>query len=192
MRSPGAGIPICSKPCFGLRRGSCVGATLILVAGFTDGARTWIWIAAIAVTYGGAAWTGSTGWRVHPGHFAERYGLVLIIALGEAFIAIGIGATGTGIGLGRDRRGDPRSACRHLLLARVLRFLRDPRRANARAGEGPDRVALARDVYTFFHFPMIVGIVLFAFAMKIVVGHVGDELTPSQRSRSAAEARSTC
>jgi low temperature requirement protein LtrA len=41
---------------------------------------------------------------------------------------------------------------------------------------GPARVALARDVYTFFHFPMIVGIVLFAFAMKIVVGHVGDEL----------------
>jgi low temperature requirement protein LtrA len=37
-------------------------------------------------------------------------------------------------------------------------------------------VALARDVYTYAHFPMIVGIVLFAFAMKSIVGHVGDEL----------------
>jgi low temperature requirement protein LtrA len=43
---------------------------------------------------------GSTGWQLHPSHFAERYGLVVIIALGEAFIAIGIGATGIGIGLG--------------------------------------------------------------------------------------------
>jgi low temperature requirement protein LtrA len=76
-----------------------LGATLILVAGFTDGARTWLWLAALACTYVGAALSGSTGWQLHPSHFAERYGLVLIIALGEAFIAIGIGATGIGIGL---------------------------------------------------------------------------------------------
>src|SRR5262245_34236026 len=76
------------------------GATLILVACFTDGARIWLWIAALGVTYFGAVWAGSAGWRIHPAHFAERYALVLIIALGEAFIAIGIGATGTGIGLG--------------------------------------------------------------------------------------------
>src|SRR5262249_9256182 len=41
---------------------------------------------------------------------------------------------------------------------------------------GADRIALARDTYTYAHFPMIVGIVLFAFAMKTVVGHVGNEL----------------
>ena len=77
-----------------------LGAALILVAGFADGARIWLWVAALACTYVGAALSGSTGWRVHPSHLAERYGLVLIIALGEAFIAIGIGATGIGIGLG--------------------------------------------------------------------------------------------
>jgi low temperature requirement protein LtrA len=37
-------------------------------------------------------------------------------------------------------------------------------------------VALARDLYVYAHFPMIVGIVLFAFAMKTVIGHVGEEL----------------
>ena len=37
-------------------------------------------------------------------------------------------------------------------------------------------MALARDVYAYAHFPMIVGIVLFAFAMKTVIGHVGEEL----------------
>jgi low temperature requirement protein LtrA len=42
--------------------------------------------------------------------------------------------------------------------------------------QGAERVALARDAYTYAHFPMIVGIVLFAFAMKTIVGHVGEEL----------------
>jgi low temperature requirement protein LtrA len=153
-----------------------LGATLILVAGFTDGARTWLWLAALACTYVGAALSGSTGWQLHPSHFAERYGLVLIIALGEAFIAIGIGATGIGIGL-----GEVVAAILGLLVAasfwlayfdffsirgeRILREL-----------QGADRVALARDVYAYAHFPLIVGIVLFAFAMKTIVGQVGEEL----------------
>ena len=79
---------------------SLLGATLILVAGFAGGARIWLWIAALACIYVGAGLSGSTGWRVHPSHLAERYGLVLIIALGEAFVAIGIGAAGVGLGPG--------------------------------------------------------------------------------------------
>ena len=75
-----------------------LGATLILVAGVLDGARTWLWLAALASTYVAAALSGSTGWQVHPSHFAERYGLMLIIALGEVFISIGIGTTGSGSG----------------------------------------------------------------------------------------------
>ena len=75
-------------------------ATLIIVAGFMDGARTWLWLTALACAYLGAFLSGSTGWHVHASHFAERHGLVVIIALGEAFISIGIGATGIGIGPG--------------------------------------------------------------------------------------------
>jgi low temperature requirement protein LtrA len=124
----------------------------------------------------GAGLSGSTGWRVFPSHLAERYGLVIIIALGEAFVAIGIGATGIGIGL-----GEVVAATFGLLVAtsfwlayfdffsiRGARMLADVR--------GADRVALARDLYAYAHLPMIVGIVLFAFAMKTVVGHVGKEL----------------
>jgi low temperature requirement protein LtrA len=153
-----------------------LGATLILVAGFTDGARTWLWLVGIAGTYAGGLLTGPTGWRVHPSHFAERHGLVMIIALGEAFISIGIGATGIGIGT-----GEVVAAVLGILVAtsfwlayfdffsiRGERILRDR--------EGDERVALARDVYTYLHFPLIVGIVLFAFAMKDIVGHVGEEL----------------
>ena len=153
-----------------------LGATLILVAGFTDGARIWLWLAALACTYVGAVLSGSTGWRLHPSHFAERHGLVLIIALGEAFISIGIGATGIGIGL-----GEIVAAILGLLVATsfwLAYFDFFSVRGERMLGDlqGAERVALARDVYTYAHFPMIVGIVLFAFAMKDIVAHVGEEL----------------
>ena len=153
-----------------------LGATMILVAGIADGARTWLWIAALVCTYGGAVLSGSTGWQVYPSHFAERHGLVLIIALGEAFVAIGIGATGISIG-----PGEVVAAILGLLVATsfwLAYFDFFSIRGERILGEaqGPERVALARDTYTYLHFPMIVGIVLFAFAMKNIVGHAGDEL----------------
>jgi low temperature requirement protein LtrA len=151
-----------------------LGAALILVAGFADGARTWLWVAALACTYVGAGLSGASGWRVFPAHLTERYGLVLIIAIGEAFVAIGIGVTKIGL-------GEVAAAILGLLVAasfwlayfdyfsiRGERMLTDVR--------GPDRVALARDLYAYAHLPMIVGIVFFAFAMKTIVGHVDEEL----------------
>jgi low temperature requirement protein LtrA len=152
------------------------GAGLILVAGFTEGAREWLWVAGLACSYVGAGVSGSTGWYVHPSHLAERYGLVIIIALGEAFIAIGIGATGIGIGV-----GEVVAAILGLLVATSFWLAYfdffSIRGERILVGlEGADRVSLARDVYAYGHLPMIVGIVLFAFAMKNVVAHVGDEL----------------
>jgi low temperature requirement protein LtrA len=41
---------------------------------------------------------------------------------------------------------------------------------------GPQRIALARDAYTYLHLPMVAGVVLFAFALKAMLAHVGDEL----------------
>lgn len=76
-------------------------AALIIGAGFADdGLRTALWLAALVIDYVGPLVAGTSGWRVHPGHFAERHALILIIALGEAFIAMGVGATGTEIDAG--------------------------------------------------------------------------------------------
>jgi low temperature requirement protein LtrA len=154
---------------------SLLAATLILVAGFVDAARTWLWIAALACIYVGALLAGATGWRIHPSHFAERYGLVLIIALGEAFVSIGIGASGLPISL-----GEIAAAVLGLLVAASLwlayfDFFSIRGEGMLAGREGPERVALARDLYAYAHLPMIVGIVLFAFAMKNVVAHVGDD-----------------
>ena len=172
----GRGHPDLLRAVLRLAPWTLLGAALILLAGFVSGARTWIWLAALACTYVGAGLSGSTGWRVHPSHLVERYGLVLIIALGEAFVAIGIGATPGGIGL-----GEVAAAILGLLIAtgfwlayfdffsiRGGRMLADL--------QGPARVALARDVYAYGHLPMIIGIVLFASAIKHIVGHVGKEL----------------
>jgi low temperature requirement protein LtrA len=152
------------------------GAILILVAGFTDSAQEWLWLAALVCMYSGGVLTGSSGWRLYPSHFAERYGLIVIIALGEAFVSIGIGARGIDIGL-----SEVAAAVLGLLVATGFWLayfdffsIRVQRTLSER--EGDERIALARDIYSYAHLPMIVGIVLFAFSMKTVIAHVGEEL----------------
>jgi low temperature requirement protein LtrA len=153
------------------------GATLILVAGFFGAPlREVLWVAALAVGFVGPGFAGLGGWRVQPAHFVERHGLIVIIAIGEALVAIGLGAEVTTLDTG-------------VIVAAVLGLLvaasfwlayfdffvtRGLQILSGRSGE--DRIALARDVYTYFHLPMVVGIVLFAFAMKSTLAHLGDEL----------------
>ena len=100
----------------------------------------------------------------------------MIIAIGESLIAIGVGARGTELG------GEVIAAA---LLGFVVAtsfwlayFDFFPIRAQRLLIErrGADRIALARDVYSYLHLPMVAGIVLFAFAMKVTLAHVGREL----------------
>jgi low temperature requirement protein LtrA len=71
-----------------------LGASLFVVAGFLEGdVRLAVWFVALAVDYLGPVVIGvGQGWRVAPEHFAERHGLIILIALGESLIAIGLGA----------------------------------------------------------------------------------------------------
>ena len=69
------------------------GPLLLVAAAFTDGAlQATLWIVALAIDYGGPLVRGVAGYRVHPSHFAERFSLIVIIALGESIVAIGVGA----------------------------------------------------------------------------------------------------
>ena len=65
-----------------------------MVAGFLEGReRIAVWLLALAIDYLGPVVIGvGRGWRVTPEHFAERHGLIILIALGESIIAIGLGA----------------------------------------------------------------------------------------------------
>jgi low temperature requirement protein LtrA len=154
-----------------------VGAALIIAAGFAHGGlRPMLWLAALAVGLFGPLLGGMSGWRVQPAHFVERHGLIVIIAIGESLIAIGLGARGTGLDTG-------------VIVAAVLGLVVTtsfwlayfdffPIRGQQLLADrtGAQRTALARDVYTYLHLPMVAGIVLFAFAMKKTLVHVGDEL----------------
>jgi low temperature requirement protein LtrA len=154
-----------------------VGALLILVAGFLDeGWRTVVWIVALAVGLLAPLFEGVEGWRLQPAHFIERHGLIIIIAIGESLIAIGLGARITDLGAGVVV-----AALLGLVVATSLwlaYFDYFPLRAQQllEAREGTERIAFARDVYSYLHLPMVAGIVLFAFAMEVTLAHVGDEL----------------
>jgi low temperature requirement protein LtrA len=154
-----------------------VGAALIIAAGFVDGGpRPFFWLAALAVGYVGPLLGGMSGWRVHPAHFVERHGLIVIIAIGESLVAIGLGARGTGLStgvivaavLGLVVAASFWLAYFDFFAIRAQQLLADR--------SGAQRAALARDAYTYLHLPMVAGIVLFAFAMKTTLAHVGDEL----------------
>jgi low temperature requirement protein LtrA len=153
------------------------GALLILVAGFLDeGLRTAVWILALVVGLIAPLFEGVEGWRLQPAHFIERHGLIVIIAIGEALIAIGLGARSTDLGPGVIT-----AALLGLVVATSLWLayfdyfpLRAQRLLEAR--EGTERIAFARDVYSYLHLPMVAGIVLFAFAVEVTLGHVSDEL----------------
>ena len=70
-----------------------LGASLLVVAGFLEGGRIAVWVAALAIDYLGPIVIGvGRGWGIAADHFAERYGLIILIALGESIIAIGLGA----------------------------------------------------------------------------------------------------
>src|SRR5206468_1363783 len=68
---------------------------LLVVAGFLHGSgQLALWGAALAIDYLGPVVGHMRGWRVSPEHFVERFGLIVIIALGESIVAIGVGAAG--------------------------------------------------------------------------------------------------
>ena len=80
---------------------STISGVLILTAGFLDGdVQIALWVIALSIDYLGALVGRGAGWHLSPGHFAERHGLIVIIAIGESIVALGIGATGTPLGAG--------------------------------------------------------------------------------------------
>jgi low temperature requirement protein LtrA len=155
-----------------------VTSVLIIAAGFVQtGLRPVLWLAALVIGYFAPLLVGVSGWTVRPEHFAERHGLIVIIALGESFVAIGFGARGTGLGT-----GEIVAAVLGLVVATsfwlaYFDFFSIRARHILADRSGVQRIVVARDVYSYLHLPMVVGIVLFAFAMKETLAHVGDELS---------------
>jgi low temperature requirement protein LtrA len=153
------------------------GAALLIVAGVLDGfAQGALWAVALAIAYGVVVVRGVACFRVHPGHFAERHGLVVIIALGESIVAVGVGASGVGLGptiLVAVVLGIALAAA--LWWAYFdLAMLSAQRRLSAAQGE--ERARLARDSYSYLHLPMVAGIIFAALGIKQTLAHTAEPL----------------
>ena len=161
----------------GLAASTAAGVAVLVAGSFLDGnARRAVWAAALAFDMAGPLVIDPSGWRLVPGHFAERHGLIVIVALGESIVAIGVGA-----GAGVDG-GVIAAAVLGMAVACALWWayfdvsaLVAAQRL-AQLESVPVRNRLARDVYSYLHLPMVAAIVLVALGAKSTLAHVGDPL----------------
>jgi low temperature requirement protein LtrA len=150
-----------------------LGPALLVIAGFLDGSgRLALWGAALAIDYLGPLVGHMRGWRVSPEHCVERFGLIIIITLGESIVAIGVGAAGAALDAGviaAALLGITVAACIWWSYFDWVVYVGQARLAEA---TGVRRAVLARDLYSYLHLPMVGGIVLFAFGLKTTLADV--------------------
>jgi low temperature requirement protein LtrA len=154
-----------------------LGSSLLVLAGFLEGdARIAVWVVALAIDYLGPVVIGvGRGWRVAPEHFAERHGLIILIALGESIIAIGVGAgfeLVAGVIVG---------AALGIVVVSALWWLYSDvaaifARTRLLQAKGVELHRLALHSYSYLHLPMVAGVVLFALGLKTTLGDVGEAL----------------
>ena len=161
----------------GLAGSTAVGCGLLVAGAFASGgAREALWAASLLLDMAGPYFFGADGWQLEPRHFAERHGLIIIIALGESVVAIGVGAgvTLTAEVIVGAVLGVSLAAGLWWVYFDVTSIVAARRLAETPPGR--ERNELARDAYSYLHFPMVAGIVLTAFALKTTLAHVDDPL----------------
>jgi low temperature requirement protein LtrA len=178
LYSAGRGDPGMRRSVIGLAIGTLIGTSILIGASFTDGAlQGGLWALALALDVGEPYVFGSEGWKLAPHHFVERHGLIIIIALGESIVSIGAGveadvdagvvaAAVLGVGV---------AAGLWWLYFDIVALVAERRLVQAKPGREQNEIA--RDSFSYLHFPMVAGIVLLALGLKKTLGHVEDPLT---------------
>jgi low temperature requirement protein LtrA len=115
------------------------------------------------------------GFRVSARHFAERFGLIVIIALGESIVAIGAGVSG------ELDAGIVVAAAFGLIVSCALWWAyfdvwAQITETRFRQARGHSRILIARDVYSYLHLPMTAGVVLIALGIKKTITDVDEPL----------------
>jgi low temperature requirement protein LtrA len=152
-------------------------ACVLLVVGAVLGgaAQTAVWALALVIDYTGVYLSGSD-WRLPaPGHFAERHGLIVIIALGESIIAVGVGSNDLPLTVPTIAAALLGLVVSVALWWAYFDVVAPVAERVLRGQQGADRVRLARDSFTYLHFPMVAGVIYLALGLKKVAQYVGDE-----------------
>ena len=161
----------------GLAGGTATGVGLLVIASATDGLLQGVlWALALLIDMAEPYFFGAEGWHLVPGHFAERHGLILLIALGESIVAIGVGVqAGVDAGIvAAAAVGVAVAAAFWWLYFDVVALVAERRLATAAVGR--EQNEMARDSYSYLHFPMVAGIVLVALGMKKTLADVSEPL----------------
>jgi low temperature requirement protein LtrA len=162
----------------GLAISTAIGVGLLTAASFADAElQGALWAIAIVLDVGGPVMIDPSGWRLMPEHFAERHGLIVIIALGESIVAIGVGAEAVGVTTGvvlATAFGMAVAAALWWLYFDVVALVAARRLENAEPGSEQNRIA--RDSFSYLHFPMVAGIVLLALGLKKTLEHTDEAL----------------
>jgi low temperature requirement protein LtrA len=150
-------------------------------------ARTVLWLIALGIDYVApllvyrvpfVAPITPDIWDVTTEHFAERFQLFVIIALGESVVITG--ATTSELDL--DTANITAFIVAFLGAAALwwLYFNRAAAGSQHRLEAAPNRTELARDVYTYLHVFVIAGIIVAAIGDEIVIAHPSDSLETAE------------
>ena len=161
----------------GLAASTAIAVVLLVAASFLNGLpQGALWVLALFLDMAGPYFFGSEGWKLVPGHFAERHGLIVIIALGESIVAIGVGAAHSlTLGIGAAAvLGVALVAAMWWAYFDVVALVAGRRLAST--VEGRERNELARDSYSYIHLSIVAGIVLVALGLETTIGHFSAHL----------------
>jgi low temperature requirement protein LtrA len=161
----------------GLAGSTAIGTGLLIIAAFTDGGvQLGLWGLALFLDAGGPFLFGADGWQLRPGHFAERHGLIVIIALGESIVALGVGVHHV-----IDAEIVVAAVLGVVVAAALWWVYFDvtaivAERRLSQTPPGRERNEIARDSYSYLHFLMVAGIALLAFGLKVALGELSHHL----------------
>lgn len=158
-------------------------ASAVLIAGsfLDESPRKTVWVIFIVMVIVTIGMARFGDWIVRPGHFAERHGLIVIIALGEVVVAIGIsvvesltetdGLPGTTL-VGLTAAGALAGLLWWAYFDRVVPAMEHRNEAL----EGRLRSHFTADVYTGFHVFIVGGIIATAAAAEEILLHPDEPL----------------
>ena len=150
-----------------------------LAGAFVEGpARVAFWLVALALDYGaplvtfripGLPRVAPEAWSVGTEHFTERFGLFIILALGESIVITG--ATTSELVLDTPRVVAFGMAFLATAALWWLYFSAVARIAQRHLELSENRTVLARDAYTYLHVVIVAGVIVSAVGDELVIAH---------------------
>lgn len=166
---------------------SFVAPVMVIVGALVGGdALEWIWFAALLIEVCTAFLAGQSEWHVDAEHFAERHGLIMIIAMGEAIIAVGVALTaaageGAEVSLALAWRLGVGLMAVSVFWWAYFDKLQAIWEGRLDQADAMSTGKIGRDLYSLSHYPMITGVVFFAVALEEAFLHPADPLTSFTR-----------